>query len=159
MSIFRRSQTLKEKRKKGQTCIAVAFGRDVSQPHILTKEEILGRRDTRRVAWQTALACTRNTRVHKWTGREGTSTEAAGRPMSSDASDTSLCTPQEPECPVREHNINVTSLSESLTQLILGRYTLTPSIKSMRFSLFPNYTTTIFFSRLHFLRNYVYYNP
>lgn len=65
--------------------------------------------------------------------------------MSSDASDTSLCTPQEPECPVREHNINVTSLSESLTQLILGRYTLTPSIKSMRFSLFPNYTTTIFF--------------
>lgn len=50
MSIFRRSQTLKEKREKGQTCIAVAFGRDVSQPHILTKEEIIGRPNTRQVA-------------------------------------------------------------------------------------------------------------
>lgn len=157
MSIFRRSQTLKEKRETGQTCIAVAFGRDVSRPGVLTGEEILGRPDTRRVAWRTAPACTRNTRVHKWAGREGTSTEAAGRPMSSVASDTSPCTPQEPGCPVRERHINGTSLSQSWTRLLLRRDTT--SMKSMWFSLFPNYTAAFFFPRLHFLRNHVYYSP
>lgn len=52
------------------------------------------------------------------------SREAAGRPMSSDASDTSLCTPQVPGCPARQQNINVESLIKSSTQILVKWYTV-----------------------------------
>lgn len=104
ISIFRSNQTLKQKGRKKQLISdsAVTDQTKCDGPYALTITEMLRRRDIIWAAPSAVQADTTNTQRHMWAGKEGTSTEAAARPISSAAFDTSRCIPQEYGYPGRE---------------------------------------------------------